>query len=157
MATEHHHHGGDQPLNHETTDISLDGVTRLMVGFWIVLVIVSSLMYGAYRWLDRRATAADTSVQAIAAPAPTAEAHTFPLIEAPNTMEQTGRALAGPKLLTNEPAWLAGFRAEQRAALTSYGWVNKEAGAVRIPIARAKQLLVERGLGAAPAAEAAAQ
>ncbi|MFN0086511.1 MAG: hypothetical protein ACKVX9_14075 [Blastocatellia bacterium] len=33
---------------------------------------------------------------------------------------------------------------EQKAA--SYGWVNKEAGVARIPIDRAKELIVEKGL-----------
>lgn len=155
MATEHHHGHGDQPLNHETTDISLDGVTRLLVGFWIVLVVISGLIYGAYRWLDARATEADTSVAQIAAPVSADAPVHVPLIEPANTMDVAGRALAGPKLLTNEPAWLASFRATQHEALTTYGWVNKEAGTVRLPIARAKQLLIERGLGASAAPAAA--
>ena len=37
-------------------------------------------------------------------------------------------------------------RAAAEEILGSYGWVNKEAGIVRIPIARAMELLVERGL-----------
>ena len=37
--------------------------------------------------------------------------------------------------------------------LRSYGWVNKEAGIVRIPIARAMELLVERGLPSRDAQE----
>ena len=42
--------------------------------------------------------------------------------------------------------------------LTTYGWVDKNAGTVRIPIDRAKELLLERGLpvrGHAPATAAA--
>ncbi len=60
-------------------------------------------------------------------------------------------------MLTNEPAWLRDVRAQQLAAATTYGWVNKEAGVVRVPIERAKQLILEAGLPAttAPAAAAA--
>jgi hypothetical protein len=35
---------------------------------------------------------------------------------------------------------------EQEAILNSYGWVDKEAGVVRIPIERAIELTLERGL-----------
>jgi hypothetical protein len=38
------------------------------------------------------------------------------------------------------------FRAEEDAALNSYGWVDKSAGVVRIPIQQAMKLIAERGL-----------
>lgn len=38
------------------------------------------------------------------------------------------------------------FRVEQEAALNSYGWIDKQAGVVRIPVGRAIDLLLERGL-----------
>ena len=71
MATNHdsHHHShgddGATPLNHETTDISLDGIGKLTIGFVVFLVVVSASMYGTYRMLDRRARAADTSISRI--------------------------------------------------------------------------------------------
>jgi hypothetical protein len=36
--------------------------------------------------------------------------------------------------------------AEENAALATYGWVDRDAGIVRIPIERAMELLVLRGL-----------
>jgi hypothetical protein len=51
-----------------------------------------------------------------------------------------------PNLLTDEPANLARFHAEEDQVLTSYGWMDKNEGVVRIPIARAKALLLQRGL-----------
>ena len=38
------------------------------------------------------------------------------------------------------------FRAQENAAVTSYGWANKEKTEVRIPINHAVELLAERGL-----------
>ena len=35
---------------------------------------------------------------------------------------------------------------EQNAILNNYGWVDKEAGVIRIPIERAIELTLERGL-----------
>ena len=38
------------------------------------------------------------------------------------------------------------FRQHENAVLDQYGWVNKETGVVRLPIADAMKLAVERGL-----------
>jgi hypothetical protein len=38
------------------------------------------------------------------------------------------------------------FRAEEEHQLSSYGWVDQNTGLVRLPIDRAKALLLERGL-----------
>ena len=40
----------------------------------------------------------------------------------------------------------AKLHAQEQTELNTYGWVDKSAGVVRIPIERAMQLLVERGL-----------
>jgi len=41
---------------------------------------------------------------------------------------------------------LKAFREHEHEILTTYGWADKSAGVVRIPIDRAKDLLIERGL-----------
>ena len=159
MATDHHHrdshgHDGAGPLNHETTDISLDGVTRLAIGAIVVLLIISSAMLGTYRLLDRRARAAAAPVSRINADRVPADIASAPLMDQANAMENRGRQPAGPKILTNEPAWQREIKARTHAELTTYGWVDQDAGVVRLPIARAKQLLLERGLpDTTPAAE----
>lgn len=38
------------------------------------------------------------------------------------------------------------FRARENAELNSYGWIDRKAGEVRIPIDRAMDILLERGL-----------
>ncbi len=45
---------------------------------------------------------------------------------------------------------LQSYLATQQAALEGYGWVDEEAGVARIPIRRAMELLVERGLPVEP-------
>ena len=47
---------------------------------------------------------------------------------------------------------LAALRAEETHTLTTYGWVDAQAGIVRIPIDRAMELLVARGMPSSPAA-----
>ena len=46
----------------------------------------------------------------------------------------------------NEPKNLAEFTKHENDVLHTYGWVDRSAGAVRIPIDKAKDLLMERGL-----------
>jgi hypothetical protein len=79
----------------------------------------------------------------------------FDLLEVQAKTDDPGRApLAAPigalapppNLLTDEPANLARFHDEEDQVLTTYGWMDKNEGVVRIPIARAKALLLERGL-----------
>ena len=41
---------------------------------------------------------------------------------------------------------LAAFRAQEAAILSSYAWVDKEHGIVRIPVADAMRLVAERGM-----------
>jgi hypothetical protein len=53
-----------------------------------------------------------------------------------------------PKLQVSPAVDLAKFRTEEAAALDNYGWVDKDKGIVRIPIDRAMDLVLQRGLPA---------
>jgi hypothetical protein len=53
-----------------------------------------------------------------------------------------------PRLQISPQQDMRQMRAAEMAALHSYGWVDRQAGIVRIPIARAIELLAERGLPA---------
>lgn len=56
------------------------------------------------------------------------------------------RSKSFPQLQIQPPVDLKQFRAHEEAELSSYGWIDRTAGVVRIPIARAMDLLLERGL-----------
>ncbi len=162
MATDHAQHpsshgdDGPGPLNHETTDISLEGVGKLALGFIVVLLTISAGMYGTFRLLDRQSRADQAPMSKINADRPVVDVAGAPLMNAPNTLDASGRQPAGPALLTNEPLWLRDVRAGHLAATTTYGWVDKDAGVVRMPVERAKQLILDAGLPsmAMPAAPA---
>jgi hypothetical protein len=51
-----------------------------------------------------------------------------------------------PRLETAPGVELHGLRAQEDGILNSYGWVDRNAGVVRIPIERAMALVAERGL-----------
>ncbi len=51
-----------------------------------------------------------------------------------------------PQLLQQSGVDYAGYLKQEKTDLNSYGWLDRPAGKVLIPINRAMQLLVERGL-----------
>jgi hypothetical protein len=53
-----------------------------------------------------------------------------------------------PRLQLSPPADMANFRAKEEAELTSYGWIDKNSGLVRIPIQRAMEIVAKQGLPA---------
>jgi hypothetical protein len=53
-----------------------------------------------------------------------------------------------PRLQVDAPKELRQMRAAEDAALGSYGWVDKDAGVVKIPIDRAMEILAKKGLPA---------
>jgi hypothetical protein len=78
--------------------------------------------------------------------------HYFKVHEPPVTAGQANipvtrsRDFPQPRLLIKPGASLAELRAAEDSDLNSYGWVNRTSGIARIPIDRAMQLLLERGL-----------
>ena len=70
-----------------------------------------------------------------------------------DTGESRGSPLAGlrplpptPRLQITPSTDLKDIREQEHALLSTYGWVEKDKGVVRIPIDRAMDLLAERGL-----------
>lgn len=68
--------------------------------------------------------------------------------EYPLAIEQGPRLPSGPRLQAIPANEIYQFRLRESAALNSYGWTDKTAGRVRIPISEAMRLTVERGLPA---------
>lgn len=61
------------------------------------------------------------------------------------SMSETSRQPPEPRLQINPARDLQQMRAVEDEVLNSYGWVDKPAGVVRIPVDRAMKLLAERG------------
>jgi hypothetical protein len=143
----HGHGSHGLKLNHETTDIPLTGTTRAAIVTMVVIGGVMAAMYGAWGLFEWRMRKVDR-------PAP-------PLAE-----QGYGHRLPPtPRVQSTPVEDLAHYRAAQDGKLASYGWIDRNSGAVRIPIERAMALVAERastiadpqaGASAAPAAAPAA-
>jgi hypothetical protein len=110
---------------HEPYDIVGRPIALAAAGLGVVLFVVALAQLGLIHWFDRREQARS------APPAPLAETRTAP----------------EPRLLSDPRAALLQLRAEEDGLLHSYGWVNREAGIVRIPIERAIDLLAKKAPG----------
>jgi hypothetical protein len=81
---------------------------------------------------------------------------TFDLFEAAaRAKDRPGHPLAeehqrppGPRLQADPQAENAAWEAQQREALTSYGWLDRDGGLVRLPVERALELVLQEGLPA---------
>ncbi len=59
---------------------------------------------------------------------------------------QTAGAIPEPRLEVQSSVGLERLRAAEEKQLSSYGWIDRDAGIARISIDRAMQLIAERGL-----------
>jgi hypothetical protein len=112
---------------------------RLVVGFGVlfaVIAAVSAALMAALFWgYDRKAERRDEVVEA-AAGLELREPGLPPL----------------PRLQVYPVRHWKDFQAAERERLDSYGWMDRSSGAVHVPIDRAIELIVERGVGPLPAA-----
>ncbi len=69
------------------------------------------------------------------------------------TRAETPEVVPAPRLEPKIGETLATLRAHEREQLGSYGWVDKSAGVVRIPIGRAIEVVASEGLPARPGAK----
>jgi hypothetical protein len=142
------HHGAPS-IPVEGDGISYSGLTWFVVILAITTIFCMAIVWGMFLWWERREAGRDVARAPLAAPA------AQPRIDAPTGRLDGGAAAPQPALLVNEPAALRQLRQHETTILTGYGWVDQNAGVIRIPIDRAKELLLQRGLpvrGPTPAA-----
>jgi hypothetical protein len=116
-------------VGHEERDVSFPPVIMALIGIALLTIVSAVLMLVLFRYLAAQ--------EARVGQPPNPLARSF------------GRQLPPPPRLQPDPASdLHALRAEEDAVLQSYGWVDRNAGVARMPIERAMDLLVERGLPA---------
>lgn len=133
------HPGGTTDDKYERSDARVNAVLVTTIFIFIVAVLIAAGVLFYYRFaVKARELAYERSRQ--------------PLEQAIIPTE-----FQGPKnLQVSTVKDMEIYREEAYSRLSSYGWVSKEAGVVRIPIERAMALVAERGLPTR-AAEASAQ
>lgn len=140
MATTNHggHELPDTSLGHDPSEVDISVVNRVGLLSLAVVAVSMAAMWPTMQFLMGLESAKDTT------PLPVAV--------------QGERQPPGPRLQTTEPVDLAAYRSEKESKLTTFGWVDKAAGTVHLPVQYAKDLVLKRGFPPRdPAALLAAQ
>ena len=110
---------------HEETDVVLRPVVIAGIGLLVLLVITCVAMFGLFHVLQREEARLSPPANPLAA------------AEGPRLPPE-------PRLQAHPIKDLEELRKAETELLTTYGWVDKSAGTVRIPVARAMELLAQR-------------
>src|SRR3954467_9463322 len=118
--------------HHETTDINVRAIIWFVVVLSGIVLSMNVSMWGLFRVLQHFERKNEPYVTPLARGV--AQPSQFP----------------EPRLQTTPWTDLHTFRAEQQNYLQGYGWVDEKLGVARIPIARAKEMLLQRGIPVRP-------
>lgn len=132
----------NETVHHEESDVNIRAIFGFGIGLFAVGAIVHVAVFLLFHYFSRGQEAANSVRQ-------------YPLAAG-----QENRLPPEPRLQVNPRQDLQDLRAQEELLLNGYSWVDRNAGVVRIPIAEAMKLTVERGLpsrgpqqpGQAPAA-----
>jgi hypothetical protein len=141
MSDDIHIDGQNEEVEFEREDLGAKPILIFLAGLTLGCVLVALVLKGMYSYLDayenRQQPAQNPLVQQT-----TADTR----LVAPGDVAKFPQ----PRLETNEPAEINGFRMQEENTLHSYAWVDQPAGVVRIPIDRAMELVAQRGLPTRP-------
>jgi hypothetical protein len=141
MAEVHLPHGGHEPeatggpggsgprIEHETSDVNIRPILGFLLTLTVACVFISFIVWLLFTFFNVRESHAGT-------------------LDYPLATQQENRLPPEPRLQTQPRQDLNDLRAHEDEILTTYGWVDRNAGVARIPIDQAMKTLVERGLPA---------
>ncbi len=127
--------GHDHGVRVEPDHLSAPLVLRFGLVLAAVSVATMLLMVALFRYLDLRAERRDAAA-----------------VDAAGVQLREDRLPPQPRLQVNGRRDWTEFRSAEERQLATYGWMDRSTGAVHIPIARAMELIAQRGIGPLPAA-----
>jgi hypothetical protein len=148
MADTKHAHAPALTPPTEGDGVSYSGIVWFVVILTATTVACSLLMWGLFVLLDANRQPA---VERAPLAAPIGE----PRIDGGRIVSD--RELPQPSMLVDEPTELDAFRRREDAILRGYGWSDEAGGTARIPVERAKELLLQKGFPVRPAEKPPAQ
>jgi len=133
-------HGG-----FERRDIGVAGVLYFLLGLAFAGLMVHFIVTGLFSYLDKQAESQQTPVSPLVANVPTDTRH-IPKEYAGDYEKYLKENFPSPQLEVNERNQLDKVRLAEENTLSTYDYIDQNAGTVRIPIDRAMDLIVQRGL-----------
>jgi hypothetical protein len=133
----------------EREDLGTRGVFAFMIGLAVIGVVIYFIVVSMYSFLDKY----ERSQMSTASPLMTTKGAMSRVVTQAD-MDKTFKDNGAPMLETNERGQFRDFLMDQENQLNSYGWVDDKAGVAHIPIERAMELIVQRGLPVVPPGKA---
>ena len=137
MANKHEHeadNGQSESKAYETRDVKLRPLVVFTAGLAVVGIVVYLVVFLMFRLFSGQAAREDARVapsSAVSRPAPAPGEERLP---------------PAPRIQVNAAADMEALRRQEAAVLTTYGWVDRQAGIVRIPIDAAMTQILDEGL-----------
>jgi hypothetical protein len=129
--------------HHESSDVPIAGLLWFIVVFVVLLVVGYFVILGFYNVLVKvEQKRMDPPQTAVARPRSADVPQNQPLLEPFPSLD--GKGTAVPPQSNTPVTNLQALRERERQVLTSYGWVDKQRGIVRMPIEEAKSLHAAR-------------
>jgi hypothetical protein len=127
-------------VRHEPRDVPLGPVAWFLGALLAAAAVITLGLWGLFRALETRQERRDPATPPLAAE------------RAGLSTAQRAALFPEPRLQTGSVANARELFAREKRLLTSYGWVDRRAGLVRIPIERAMDLMLEGGVASGPQA-----
>ena len=136
--------------DYERRDFGVGGVLYFMAGLAIAGLLIHFVIAGLYRYLEKHSDAQQRAVSPLVTN-PVRDTRTLPPefktdSEGMDYQKYLQKNFPTPQLEIDERTQLDKIRLSEEITLNTYDYVDKDAGTVRIPIDRAMDLLVQRGL-----------
>ncbi len=136
--------------DYERQDIGVTGIVYFLIGLAVSLILVYFAVNGLYSFLNHRFEADQPAMSPLVTNVPTDTRNLPPEYKTDSESTDYERYLEknfpAPQLETNERTQLNKIRLGEENTLSTYDYIDRNAGTVRIPIDRAMELLAQRGL-----------
>ena len=134
MSSHPHPHGElvNENVHHEESDINVRAIITFVVVLTVVTVAIQIAMIGLFKVYN------------------TIENKTQPVVSPLTAGPAQVADFPSPSLQTTPWTDLQKLRASEHDYLNSYGWIDESAGLARVPIDKAKAMLLQKGLPVRP-------
>ena len=148
----------DASAGYERTDANVTGIIVFMTSLAIFVGVIGLLCYGIGAWFNARMNREDGPNSKWTQTVDVRQLGNLPSSpELQNKVAEMTKTFPTPRLQTDDGNQdVADLHAREDLLLDNYSWVDQSKGTVRIPIEQAMQLIAQRGLPVAPAANAQA-
>jgi hypothetical protein len=126
---------------YERQDIGVAGVLYFLAGLALFALLAHFVLTGFYAFLEKKSEAEQAPVSPLVTSAPVDTRHL-----STDYRDYLKQKFPAPQLEIDERTQLNSVRLNEEQILSTYDYIDKNAGTVRIPIDRAMQLIAQRGL-----------